>query len=854
LSKTAKSATIDRFMRISLILFRFIAATTLAVPFSAHSQGAVPREPESFYGVLSAEDSIAGIGTEIAVQGFASNTVLSFTVHTPDGLSFPVQLKTDRNGEGIELLSGERTRKAGSYSVQRKDVQTFFEIFPDRVYAQNSSILSTRPFIDPNGQDTVEITVTIRDRYGNPLSRRPVELISSRSGDYVQLLSGETDASGTQKFTISTNEPGNIVLRAVDLLSGETIEGSAHITAGSQFTAAMPRGIDNLYGVGNNPFSHTPYPTQPSPRAQTRGRSMYYSTPWGQYTAQVSNGFDIIDHFEISAPDTLAAGVEAQKIIVRAVDRNGLTVENYTETILFSSSDPNAILPAFGSYTFAPRDLGQREFPLALQFQTPGEHVFRVEDETSSNVFGETVILVAGSSIIPIDRKIIIASHQDGQVINTTEITLEGKAPPFVNLLVTGGQTDVMGDTDNSGTFSMTILLNPNQRDFTIRIRDEQGQYDSGDLHLILDMSGPLVGNISFSPQEPAQGQNVLLVVESEPGLSKVTMTLSRPNGETDTLELREATTASGTYQLLFQAPSAGAYQPTIRAIDKAGNITDVRTTLTVGLPGLLKVYNVRAEPQKNAVALEWDAVPDDIDGYRIYVGEGPDDFLYHLDTGRPITKATVSGLLPGRIYYFSLTALMGDVESDEKSDVVSARVVGLTLDITEQDASLFVEWSSLPNNVPLDSFFLEYGTEPGKYTEKRNLHGELRAYILRDLLNGITYHLRLTPITVTGDILEDLAAMGQGMPQTLIPGFRPGPADPAPQFDLSGQETPTYRPPIGATTLERVPRAYPSGIPGQWSWIALGIAAIVIGFHLKRRRKLRSEAAILRSIQTRYR
>ena len=85
--------------------------------------------------------------------------------------------------------------------------------------------------------------------------------------------------------------------------------------------------------------------------------------------------------------------------------------------------------------------------------------------------------------------------------------------------------------------------------------------------------------------------------------------------------------------------------------------------------------------------------------------------------------------------------------------------------EIDPEDSALFLEWA-FPEEKPLSSFLLEYGAEKGTYTERRVLNGALRAFTLRDLLNGVTYYVRLTPVATTGDVLSDLSAVNAGAPE----------------------------------------------------------------------------------------
>lgn len=803
LRENPNSDTMIGFMhKVRLLLSGLLFLLSLITPFPVGGQE-----------TLTIADSIAGIGLEAQITGFGAGEILTLTLENPEGIrtSFPVH--TNHEGKANFTIPGEHTSTAGTYDAlltkPTGQVLTHMSVavLPHHLDTDTSRLTTSHTQILPDGKDAATITVSLRDRYGNPLPGRPIELISSRSEDKIKSTDGVTSTQGTQTFALSTDTPGTITIRAMDLLSGQLLDKAIELHAGD-----IPDGIGN----GTMP-----------PRGTAQ---MFY--------AQVSDG-SAVDHFDIGAPETLAVGVEAQKVVIRAVDRSGNTVENYLGTAVFSSTDSEATLPAFGKYTFVARDLGQREFPLSLKFQQTGEQIFRVEDKQNRNIIGEATIRVTGGTRIPDERRILITSHEDGTYINTTDILLEGSGPPFINLLVTGGIADAQSETDRTGFFSIPLRLNPAQRDFTIRVMDERRDYDSGSIHLILDTEAPELSDISFSPENPKEEGSVLLVVKSEPDLKEISVRMEK---DAEAKLLAENPTASGTYQLLFPAPKAKGYQPVIAARDHAGNITEIRTMLTVTAQDLTRVRNVRATADINSVKLEWDPLEEDVDEYRIYVGEEPENFLYNLDTGRAVTKATVAGLVPGRTYYFAVTALKDVQESSEKSELAEARVQGLTLDVSALDSSLLIEWSALTVDVPLESFRLEYGVRPGTYTEQRQIHGELRAFTLRDILNGVTYYLRLTPITVTGDTLEDLAALGQGTPQALVPGFRPGPGDPIPT-DL----------PIGSAIHVRTPKTPGSGIPPVAWWIAGGLTPLVALAYLHRRRCFQRDILFLRTIQSQY-
>lgn len=781
-------------------------------------------------GHISANDSIAGLGITVSAQGLTASTTLDLVLTDPGGRHTTQSIQSDSAGAATANVRGTATGHAGMYSIDIEDHGSIIAgpitvaVLPGTMDGHMSALQSWNPHIAADGNDSAEVTVTVRDAYGNVLAGRPIALVTSRPEDAITALTPETDKDGVQHFAVTTTLPGTIQIRAVDLLSGNTIAASATVKADGT-------------AMGGPPVRRSP-----SDDAMQRG---YTDVSSGRrFYAQVSNqgdAFDLIDSFEILVPSTLPLGQEAPKLTVRAIDKQGNTVENYTGTVQFESTDPNAVLPNFGTYTFKTRDLGQKSFPLVLTFNTPGQHIFRVKDAQNPSIVGEATINVGGSAHGAAGG-IAVTSFKDGDKVDALAITVSGTGPAYANLIVMGGSQDATGTTDADGTFSIPITLNANQRDFTIRVRDDAGRNDSGPIHLILDQTPPDIGSITFSPQVPAGNEKVLAVVQSEPGLTSVVMTITDAASHTDlSVTLNANPTASGSYQGFFTAPSTGVYQPKVSATDSAGNATEVRTTLSIGTEGLPVITNVTAEPRVNAVQLQWDAVVEPVDGYRIYVGDSGTNFLYTLDTGRPTTKATVAGLTPGQAYFFAVTAVKGSAESKAKSQIIQATPLGLTLDVTPGNGVLHVKWTTLAANLPIGGFLLQYGIAPDSYTETRMLNGQLRDYTMRDLLNGITYYMQVTPITVTGEKLANLSAKGQGTPSGT--GFQPGPRD-----DI----------PSGIGTLPGNVKNPPPTNPGSGLPESAAIGTVVLGmlgavWSYLHRRKQRHATAFLRMIQSQY-
>jgi hypothetical protein len=412
-------------------------------------------------------------------------------------------------------------------------------------------------------------------------------------------------------------------------------------------------------------------------------------------------------------------------------------------------------------------------------------------------------------------------------------VAVKGSGPPLINLIVTGGSEMARGETDADGFYQVPVTLSMSTSGATLQVQEATGKYSSNELHIFIDSVAPRIESVTYSPSEPAEEQSVKVSVVSESGAFLVTLTIDGKE-----VKLMENAKKPGTFEGSFTAPKEGKYQPLVTAADSFGNKSELLTNLTVKAKTPSKVQNLRAEGKISSVELTWDALPEkEADAYRVYVGEDEKDFAYTLDTEEPVTTAIVAGLRPATTYYFAITAIKDNVESAEKSDTASATVLGMKLTATPGDASLMLEWTPMKNAMPLSAFLLEFGVEPDQYTEKRMVSGDAQNYTLHDLLNGVTYELRLTPIATTGEVLRDLSATTQGTPNGS--GYHA----------VAGEGTFTPPPPpMPPPTIVR------PGLPPAILW---GGALIGAGFFLflwNRRRTLHATAAFLQAMDRRYR
>jgi hypothetical protein len=804
---------------------------------------------------IDALDSVAGLATEVVIEGLVPGTQTHLSIHSPVGDTFSHTLNVGDQGIAHTWVAGNDLQVAGTYDLTVDgSTNGSLTVHPDSVDLLASFIDAPKTNLAVGEEMTV--TVVLTDRFGNALSGRSTELISSRTDDLVQAITRETDIYGEQQFLVRAAFPGSIALRAIDLISGDTLQSALAIAAG------------DLKDAVGGPVA---YSTQTEVSQQFYRGNPYSASVLGgnQFRAQLNDPprFDHINievigkqpKQEVDLNGAIINVIEmeqhkAESMLLTAVDQYGDPYYDFIGTAYLATTDSNATLPSFGVYDFRFEDEGRKMFTLGLKFSSDGRRQMVLTERADeipsdlSQALGRLDVDVTQKQVLQQpDQKMTITNPRNGDLFNQTEVLVEGSGPAFINIVIMGGKENIEGETDRQGNFSITVPLDASTVEQLITVEDKDTPQNKSEVTFSIDVTAPEITSISFTPENPIEETDVLVIVESELGLADITIVFNE-----EEYVLTNTDPSSGKYQMLLTAPVAGSYDAVITATDAQGNAAQKTGILPVGLRGLPQVQSVVAEAQINAIALSWNPITDDnIDAYRIYVGTAPDEFIYTLDTDRPTAAATVAGLRPGTVYYFGVTALEGLRESSEKSEIANATVLGVKLEVTPGDGSLFIEWSSLQQEIPLAKFILEYSTEiealddPSREVEveKKTLNGELRAFTLRDLMNGVTYHLKLTPITTTGEALEDLAATGQGTP--IGAGFTAGTSDPVP-FDLRASVPPTPRP------VKDMPLSN-EGVPMWMLWSTLAASAYMYHLYLRRRKGQQTIMAFEQGAGPRY-
>jgi len=808
---------------------------------------------------LTVDDVVAGFETIVRVTGLLPGATVELHVVSPSGEDTVIPVQADIEGIAEGVVPARLTEESGTYRAFALDgrrkisTETSFEVLSDRIDTQQSTITVSDALLPTDGQTAVTVTVTLRDTRGNPLPGRPVQLVGSRAEDRITPLraSRESDRDGRVQFAVHTWTPGEIALRAIDLLSGTMLNQVGRIAAGSIGGFVNERPAESAF------WNETRLPVATRyAGSQFRGQLIEsVATEPPAYGTSIATGmasdraYDVVDHFEVTvSTPTVKVRDVIPNFKITAVDARGKTVESYTGRVRIDTpGDPHATRPGLaadhGEATIPPKARGDLSIPWSLSFSRAGEQLIVVTDETGT-MRGQTTVSVTDSAEIDENRRIRLENLHDGDTVNSRNILLQGKGPALANLhvwtavgstlpeeIMSGRSPDAIGETEQNGTFLMSIVL-PEATEVVLEIRDQNGQYDSGLIRLRIDTDGPQL-QVRFDPEQPHEGDDVTLTVTSEPGLSDVTLAI---RDQTITLTDIGGSDEGTRYQALFPAPARGDAEYVISGRDPAGNVADVRGQLAISGPSIPQVQNVDAQPLAGGIQLQWDEIPDPtITGYRIETKSPAMADAITLDTPKPTDGAAIMGLKAGTDYYLSVRALRGG-EEGPRSALITSRTLGMEVAVTPQEGGFLLQWT-FPDTTPLSAFVLEYGSTEAEYSEVRMLDGGMRVYTVKDLLPQ-PYLIRLTPIATTGDILHDLAVTTQGTPLLAV----------AFQDELLRAVAPDNALHAGAGETPG------SGLPGlPWQFV-LGLTAIPAGWYWYRRHKgMRQMKAFLRGMERRY-
>ncbi len=679
-------------MKNTLSFFnKSISVFTLAVAFGAQmfSASAAAFDQLQAYGV----DTIAGYSALLQTTKTYPNKDVVLVVEKPDGSRVEIPAKTDQGGLAKLDLYDYHTRHAGTYKVSAhfKDqadtsTRSSFTVYPDEVSTDQSSIVASRS-VAKTSDDNVYVTVNIRDQYGNPFAGHQLHVISSRSNDSIDLPSSNavTDENGSLTFTVSSSEAGVSIFSAVDVTSGVVLSSRAQI--------AFMSSSNYIADAGGSLSSFIPI-------------------------ANAAAG--TLHHFEIG---DIPASISANQNVsfrITAKDQDGVTVENYTGTVHFSSegsNSTNVTLPE--DYTFKADDLGTHLFSLGLSFTSNGSYKIVATDVSNTLIKGDSTVVVGsggGNTQQQSGEKPTIIAPTSGSY-NSNVQTVTGSAPAGKTVKIFDNDQEIGSvQSTSSGSYSFqTSPLSDGDHEIYVVVLDASQQVagTSATVTVTIDTTPPTVDDVVLDPSTGIKpGDLINLSMISEDNLQQVAATFNN-----EIIELQPSPGQSGKYIGSFAAPAnPGIYPIGFTVVDQLSNEAtyENKATLTIDENGgstvveptqevvptqeeqptqevtppanqpPTQVFGVTPYGTDKKVNLLWEAANDDqyVDHYRIYYGLEAGSLDKIVDTKDATPKWYIPELINGKEYYFAITAVDNEgVESLNRSELVSA--IPFTLEVT---------------------------------------------------------------------------------------------------------------------------------------------------------------------------
>lgn len=674
---------------------------------------------------VRAFDSVAGFETVLRADNASAFEQFNFLITKPDGQKLQIPAQANSLGQTELKLYDYHTKKAGIYFLEAQNPYTgtlgdsaSFEIFPDEISLEKSTVESERSSLRADGYDSSVVKVVIQDQFGNGIGNRLVNLVSSRKSDKINKNPNTrfTNENGEIFFSVSSSESGISTYSAVDLSDGSILDQRVKIA----YISSNPQPLSNV--GGDFPF--------------------YSSTLHAQ-----SPAVGPVNSFIIKNIPPQVEPNKSYSFRVEATDANGNKVNNYGGTVRFTVTDPNASIPP--DYSFKDSDLGAHDFSLALRFVTPGTHKVGVVDTQNPQIKGEFSVVVAGASQNNLsqsgnnqttntnqsnssssnNQSVSGNNNQSATAISTgvnqrtsptinspvagtyrkKDVVLSGTAGAGDQLIIFDNDTSVgQVSADGSGRFSFE-LKNLSQGDHKLRVglTDGTGRVlaFSSSVDIKIDTNAPGIDEVKVFPRDTVtKGTSVLIKVYSDRDVAEAAIIMNNK-----IYELTKVLSEPGAYSVSLPAPATlGNYPVDVIIIDKLGNEANSTAAITLKVvqdstfrtadndtatpatpfPAVTS-NNINTDPDApskplelksigsdSRVTLTWEASTDNtyITKYKVFYGIEADNLIVSVNTFDAATRWYIPNLTNGQTYFFAVAGIDSDGKTGSLSEVVEGK------------------------------------------------------------------------------------------------------------------------------------------------------------------------------------
>ncbi len=653
-------------IKIWYILLAMSALVFISVVASAASNN-LSTVPLEVYGL----DSVAGNPVILRTSKTYSGAAVNFTLTQPTGKQLQFEGVAGADGVAYLKISDYYTRAVGIYGVSANVVgnplpsrPNSFKILAGNLSMSNSELTPVNQVVH-SGSEKANLSISLRDDFGNPVSGHIVRLVSSSGNDSIKYFNDKniSDENGQVKFLVSSDTASLVNYSLYDLTTDQVLPGRAKVVY-----------FDSSAEVFN-----------------TRVKLAAFSSK------DEGNSSGPIDHFQF---EDLSANVNtSQGVTLRltAFDAASQPVTNYAGTVRFTVDGGNggfATLP--GDYTYSVQDQGTHVFSLAFNFKQPGVYNLKAIDMANVAIFGTKTVTVAAGEAVEfgsgVKSGIIITNPLPGTFGANVQV-ISGTAPANSKLKIFDNKLEIGSTiTDASGKFSYTtgLLADGDHKLYVASVNDIGTVIaTSTTVDLKIDTKAAKVSQIVVDPSGSVDpGTLITVKIYTEDSLSKAQVVVA---GNVYTLNKNVA----GYYETSFPSPiDFGQYKLSFTFTDELGNETKSDDkTIQVGKIGQTgsalkteKVTGLNVQPADGRVILSWAAttsLANPVKNYRVYFGLSPNQLSNAVDTFTNAPTWYIPNLKNGTEYYFAVAAvdMKGNI-SDGFDKIVSAKVGGVVTNV----------------------------------------------------------------------------------------------------------------------------------------------------------------------------
>jgi hypothetical protein len=232
-------------------------------------------------------------------------------------------------------------------------------------------------------------TITAADVATGQVTDSGTVVVTAAAADHFQLAAPDQRRAGRAfALTLTTLDPyGNVAVNYQGTVTFSSSDPMAQLPAPYTFTpqgrgTVTFTGAATLFLAGSQTITAIGTPAQGT-------SDRFAGSVLGSATVLVTPA--AADHFQLSAPSHHRAGL-AFTLTLSALDPYGNVDVNYAGTVTFSSSDPQALLPA--DYTFSDSDQGTVTFTGGATLFLAGSQTITVTDVDTGLLTGSATVLV----------------------------------------------------------------------------------------------------------------------------------------------------------------------------------------------------------------------------------------------------------------------------------------------------------------------------------------------------------------------------------------------------------------------------------------------------------------------------